>query len=218
LEEAPAASLDWRTKGVVNPVKSQGQCGSCWAFAAVAVLEGHYALRTNKLEQFSEQQIVSCDHEDDNEGCNGGLIITALQWISRGNYLATEAEYPYTAKDDQCNLDIKGHGGVTAVHLVTPKDITATVAAINKGPVGVLVSAGNKYFRFYQTGVMNAVECGGDLDHAITIVGYGTEDSEDYYIVRNSWGSGWGEEGYIRLGRVEGEGICRVQMTPSWVE
>lgn len=97
-----ADSIDWRTSGKVNPVKNQGQCGSCWTFATAAVLESHAAIQFGTLYSFAEQEIVDCDHEDDNEGCNGGLAKTALKWAIN-NQITTEDNYPYKAVDQICN-------------------------------------------------------------------------------------------------------------------
>jgi C1A family cysteine protease len=163
--------------------------------------------------------IVDCDHDDGNEGCNGGLAYTALQWIQRGHKLESRSDYVYTAQDGVCQEDkYEGLVGVAQVNLVTPRNLSQTLAAVANGPVGISVAAGNDYFRYYQSGVLTNPACGTALDHAIAIVGYGTDASlgVDYWIVRNSWGAGWGEEGYIRLGRVEGDGVCGCQIRPVW--
>lgn len=211
-------SLDWRAQGAVNPVRNQGQCGSCWTFAAVAVLEGHHAIEHGELLQLSEQQIVDCDHDNGVDGCRGGLAALALQWVQEGHPLATRDSYPYVAADGTCNQAAQGVAGVSSVTNVTKFSLSQTLEAAKLGPVGISVAAGNDIFRFYKSGVLNNAKCAEyGLDHAIAIVGFGTDpEGGDYWIVRNSWGTSWGEEGYIRLGRVEGAGICGCQTRPVW--
>ena len=233
LEESPdVPNIDWRNKGALNPVKNQGQCGSCWAFSATAVMESHHFINTGKLLSLSEQQVVDCGNTcpDDKKtglGCSGGDETCALEWLKVGQ--ALESEYPYVGKDAQCD---KGKFGPKSpvrtqkVVRVTPNHAPQLQAALARGPTTVAVWVDTS-FSLYKSGVFNSASCAkaGDehtppVNHAIAAVGYGTESTaagiQHYWIVRNSWGAGWGEQGYIRMEVTPGAGICNVQTQPSW--
>merc|ERR1712014_542902 len=157
-----AASVDWRTKGAVTPVKNQGQCGSCWAFSTVGGLEGAWEIGTGTLTSMSEQQLVDCSKA--NLGCNGGSMESGFQF-EEGVNVATESSYPYTARDGSC----KSSGYSTAI----PRG-----GVTGYKSVGVITSG-----------------CGTQLDHGVTAVGY----TSDYFIVKNSWGASWGNNGYVYI-------------------
>ena len=197
-----AGSVDWRTKGAVNKVQNQGSCGSCWAFSAVAGFEGAYFLKTGKLLKFSEQQLVDCSKAQGNQGCNGGLMDQAFEYL-KTNAFCTEADYPYTAKDGTCKdtsscavADAK----VASYTDVAAKNGDALRAALNQQPVSVAIQANRLVFQLYKKGVLDSRRCGTRLDHGVTAVGYGTDSKKgDYWIVKNSWGGSWGEQGYVRI-------------------
>jgi len=219
FEGMPTAdSVDWRTQGVVNPVKNQGQCGSCWAFSAVSAIESHHAISTGNLVSLSEQQVVDCDTTC--YGCNGGLQSYAFKYAESHN-IALESAYTYTAADGTCrDSSVDGQVGVTTYHSVLRWNSHSLLAAIEQGPVSVTVDAEQDGFMYYTGGVVDSSTCSGtSLDHAITAVGYGTENGQQYYIVRNSWGTSWGEEGYIRIATSTlGAGVCGIQQTSVWPE
>lgn len=207
------ASIDWREKGAVNPVKDQGQCGSCWAFSTTGALEGRDAIATGTLKSFSEQQLVDCDRKE-NAGCNGGDMGLAMDYASQ-NPLELESEYGYKAVDGTCKYDkSKGESKNSGHKDVTPASKDQLKAAVAQGPVSVAIEADTLVFQFYQGGILNNSGCGTNLDHGVLAVGYGTENGQDYFIVKNSWGASWGEKGYIRIAAVDGNGICGIQMAP----
>jgi C1A family cysteine protease len=196
---APKA-VDWRKAGAVNAPKNQGQCGSCWAFSTAAALEGAHFVKSKKLVSLSEQQLVDCSK--DNNGCNGGSMDLAFEY-SKTSPLQTEAGYPYTGVDGTCNYQkVNGIVRATGFSDVAPNDNKQLKAAVAKTPVSIAIEADQTSFQGYQGGVLNSKSCGTQLDHGVIIVGYGTEGTQDYWIVRNSWGAGWGESGYIRIADV----------------
>jgi len=204
-------SIDWRRKGVVTYIKDQGQCGSCWAFSATGVLEGLYAIKTGKLLEFSEQQIVSCDSAD--QGCNGGWPYLALEYAAKSG-IDQESNYPYKAVDAKCKFNAWSAIKVnTGYQFVTPNSTEALKAAIAQQPVSVAIEADQDIFQLYNSGVIGS-GCGANLDHAVLAVGY----DKGFFIVKNSWGPSWGEQGYVFLSddarMNNGQGACGILGQP----
>jgi len=210
------SSVNWVEAGKVNAVKDQGQCGSCWSFSTTASMESAHAIKTGELLSLSEQELVDCSWPQGNMGCNGG-------WYYYGwNYLEShvselEASYPYTAKDGRCHYDESagsvetlGSGDDQGDYVSVTGSPDAIREALVQQPCSVAIQADQRVFQTYSSGVLTSTSCGTDIDHAVTAVGYGTENGSDYVLVRNSWGSSWGESGYIKIGLVDGAGICGV--------
>jgi len=210
------AEIDWRSKGVVSPVKNQGGCGSCWAFSTVEVLESAVAIATGKLLELSPQQVVSCAPNPQSCGGTGGCS-GSTQWLGF-NYteggITTEADYPYTAQTGTCEKKGKPVAVNKGYVRLPQNNYTALMNAVaTVGPISISLDAS---WRSYESGVYTGT-CGTTIDHAVVLVGYGTIAPNDYYLVRNSWGKGWGDEGYIKLVRHSDDDTahCGVDTDPS---
>jgi C1A family cysteine protease len=219
-----ADSINWIDLGGVSPVKDQGQCGSCWSFSTTGSMEGAYYVKTGELYRFSEQQLVDCDNLKNNgrdHGCNGGLMDNAFSWISKNGGICTEEAYPYvsgitqTGGACQKTCSVVAKSGVVNFVDVAPSSDSAMMEALLQQPVSVAIEADQREFQLYKSGVFTG-ECGTNLDHGVLVVGYST----DYYIVKNSWGTTWGDKGYIYLGKGSqynnGDGQCGLLLQASY--
>jgi hypothetical protein len=195
------AEVDWRKEGTVTAVKNQGACGSCWAFGAIAPLEHIYKQQGLPLENLSEQHLVECSWNEGNNGCKGGWFDWAWEYnMQKG--VAKDKDYPYTATDYSSCKAAMSMGRTTrpSGYVLLENSSKALLTALNTIPVAVAVGV-NDVFRNYQSGIMTPEDgcLSWMVNHAVTAVGYGTEGSEQYYITKNSWGSGWGENGYMKV-------------------
>ncbi|KAJ6416696.1 hypothetical protein OIU84_002546 [Salix udensis] len=166
---AVPSSMDWRKKGAVTPIKNQGQCGCCWAFSAVAAMEGITQLSTGNLISLSEQELVDCDTGGEDQGCNGGLMDDAFKFIIQNKGLTTEASYPYQGAGGTCNSG-KAAAKITGYEDVPANSEAALLKAAANQPVSVAIDAGGSAFQFYSSGVFTG-DCGTQLDHGVTAVG-----------------------------------------------
>jgi len=207
--------VDWRQSSCLSPVQDQGQCGSCWAFSSVASMENKYCAQNGTLYKLSEQQLVDCVNLC--FGCNGGNAALAFRYWESHNAMS-ESSYPYTAKDGTCAYSSSSATPVKAVSYtgVTADSPDSMKAALVNNIMSVAIQANQLSFQLYSSGVFTNTNCGTQLDHATNVVGWGTEGSMDYWIMRNSWGSSWGESGYMRLEIVAGVGLCGIQMQPNF--
>eukprot|EP00040_Diaphanoeca_grandis_P013980 m.70690 g.70690 ORF g.70690 m.70690 type:complete len:438 (-) comp24260_c0_seq4:207-1520(-) len=218
LVETNVTAIDWRTKGAVTGVKAQGTCGACWAFATTGAVEGAYKIATGTLRSVSEQQILDCNRNSVDKGCDGGTMVEAYTYIKNNKGIDSESDYKYTGdaaepcsatKQKRAVAQISGFANVVA------DNEQQLAAAVALQPVSVAIEADQATFQHYRSGVISD-NCGTQLNHAVLVVGF----TPDYWILKNSWGTDWGEQGYFRIARdspVNGnKGVCGIAMTPSY--
>ncbi|KAJ7967272.1 Cysteine proteinase [Quillaja saponaria] len=223
------ADFDWRDRGAVTPPKNQGSCGSCWSFSTTGALEGAHFLATGELISLSEQQLVDCDHECDpdepgscDSGCNGGLMNSAFEYTLKAGGLMTEKDYPYTGTDrGTCKFDkTKIAASVANFSVISLNEDQIAANLVNNGPLAVAINA--VYMQTYVSGVSCPYICSKRLDHGVLLVGYGSAGyapvrmkEKPYWIIKNSWGENWGENGFYKICR--GRNICGVDSMVSTV-
>jgi len=225
----PKESVDWRTEGIVGPIKNQhvngSKCGCCWSFATVGVVESINALATGHLDVLSEQQLIACDKKAPyfDLGCLGGDFEGGMQYIIDHGGITLEEDYPYLAEDSKCNHKKAHHRVVTidAVEDVPGGNETALMQAVSMHPVGIGLCVGPwiKEWRAYTGGILKVPEnCEDPQDHAMPVVGYGTDDAgEQFWLLKNSWGATWGEEGFLKLPRgMPGNGSLGLAANPGF--
>ncbi|KAJ9674834.1 hypothetical protein PVL29_024016 [Vitis rotundifolia] len=221
--------FDWRENGAVTPVKNQGNCGSCWSFSTIGALEGAHFLATGNLESLSEQQLVDCDRECDPEeydacddGCNGGLMNNAFEYILKTGGVEREKDYPYTGRDrSPCKFnESKIVASVSNFSIVSIDEDQIAANLVKNGPLAVGINA--VFMQTYTAGVSCPYLCSGELDHGVLLVGYGSAGyspirfkEKPYWILKNSWSKYWGEHGYYRICR--GQNMCGVDSMVSTV-
>jgi KDEL-tailed cysteine endopeptidase len=217
IPDTDKSSVDWRNEYKVSSVKNQGHCGGCWAFSAVGAVESAWAIKHNALYNLSEQELIDCS--TDNHGCEGGAMDLAFKFIM-DNGICSNLSYPYVASDNPCLID----QCEPIVHIKNYTDVYPNETELMKAsalkPVSVAIQANKRSFQLYKSGIYNDLDCGTELDHGVLVVGYGYDPQYDmkYWIVKNSWSSQWGENGYIRIQKDidDKRGLCGIAMQPSY--
>jgi len=216
------ASVDWRNSGCLTPVLDQGHCGGCWSFSATSAISAAWQLATGTLLELSEQQMMDCSSDYGNKGCEGGNMALAFLY-AKTVPLCTAASYPYQAgvgacRQDSCAVALPA-GAVMGYRRVQPGDEQALMEAVAQQPVSIGIEAErSQAFQMYKSGVMSGV-CGTKPNHGVLLVGYGKEDGQDYWLVQNSWGPRWGDNGYFKLARGPGStgtGECGILSMPFY--
>jgi len=223
-ESNTASAVDWRNHNAVTPVKNQGQCGSCWSFSATGAMEGDLAVEAGQLISLSEKELMDCSTE--NHNCEGGLMDYAFDWVINNGGIDSEADYPYSPVDGTCNV-IKQRKKVakfTRYQDVAGSNISQMQLAVAKQPIAVAIEADKEVFQLYGGGVLDNVQCGYGLDHGVLVVGMTEVNDGSFpnaFIVKNSWGSGWGLSGYIYISMetdtAGSRGICGILEEPSYI-
>ncbi|CAH6795858.1 Cts7 [Phodopus roborovskii] len=215
-------ALDWRTEGYVTPVRRQQGCGACWAFAVAGAIEGQLFKKTGKLIPLSVQNLVDCSRSFGTNGCNGGRIYNAFQYVKNNGGLEAEATYPYEAKEGRCRYRPERSVVKVIRFLVVPRNEEALMnALVTHGPIAVGIDAAHESFRRYKGGIYHEPNCKRDSsNHSVLLVGYGYEGKESegrkYWLIKNSHGDNWGENGYMKIPRDQNNycGIASYAMYP----
>lgn len=206
---------------IVSPVKNQMRCGSCWAFSSTGAIESNMRLNNYSVERLSEQELVDCSLE--NHGCNGGLMHLAFDYCIENDGLTSNEDYNYTAKTSICRVgcnstDIdkpkKMEGSnIQDYKFMIPRSVIDIKASLKQGPISIALDASRFEFRFYSEGVIDIQPTNTSrLNHAVLLTGYENYENGSYWIIQNSWGKSWGDDGYAKIKIQNGDGILLCQL------
>jgi len=211
-----ASALDWRDSGVITPVINQGSCGSCWTWSVGGAVEAAWAIQYGDLKRVSAQQLLDCAGSYGNHGCAGGFMDWTFKYLVNSDGICTDSDYPYEGRQGRCRKsNCKPFARIASYGVVQPKNEKQLLKAVNQVPVSVAVMASTRGFQFYKSGVINKNCSRGSLNHAVLLVGYGEDNGMPYWQVKNSWGTNWGEKGYVRIARDAGN-MCGIASTASF--
>ena len=199
LKSSLPSVVDWKAIGKVTNIKNQGRCGSCWSFSATGAIESAYAIKTGELINFSEQQLVDCSTQ--NNGCDGGLPAVAFQYVIE-NGIMRWRDYPYTGQQGTCQYSSKDVVKISSYQYVAPNETSLMEAVATIGPISIAINASSRSFQFYGGGIYyDPLVPSYPLDHAVLLAGYGYQNNDNFWYVKNSWGTWWGEQGYVYIKR-----------------
>jgi C1A family cysteine protease len=211
--------IDWVKRGAVSSVKNQMNCGGCWSFSAAEAIEGEYYIKHKNLYNLSEQELIDCSGYLGNNGCDGGSMVSAFKYVI-SNGLCLDTNYSYTAQQGMCQNTTCGKKIHINTYYNVPQSEDQLKKALMRQPISVAIQANKRSFQLYKSGVYDDPDCGDQLDHGVLLVGYGydVDSGLDYWKIKNSWSSEWGEDGYMRLlkGSVSSEGQCGIAMDASY--
>ncbi len=207
-------NFNWVDKNKITNVKNQLECGSCWAFSTIGAYENWYAINNNELVDFSEQELVDCDKNDNS--CNGGLMINGFNYIKK-NGICKYNDYPYNAKKNwSCNNKCNKYPKINGCYNVPSNNTKLLKNALLKNAISIAIEADNYYFQQYKSGIINdKLKCGDNIDHGVLLVGYGNENGQNYWLVKNSWGVDWGDNGYVKIS-MDDNNVCGILNMPSY--
>lgn len=217
-EDNLPTDVDWWAAGYTTPVKNQGMCGSCWAFSGTGGMEGAYYKAHGQLVSFSEQQHVDCDHLEGSQGCNGGWMYAVFEYGMQHD-LDTEDQYAYTGQDGTCHEVASGIRVNDWFNVPVNRTKQLLAALASAGPVSVGIEADGLVFQLYIGGTVIETACGTNVDHGVLVTGYKVGTLSNYWVVKNSWGSMWGAEGYVYIRAVDSDndaGVCGINQTASY--
>lgn len=207
-------TYSWNNTDLLSEVKNQQRCGSCWAFSTTNALETFMRINNFNISRLSEQELVDCSNE--NNGCDGGLMHLAFDYIKRKGGLSLDEKYPYVAKNQNCSSKglPKAHGShLSEYHFTIPKSLTDMKLNVVRTPISIALDANNIFFRFYREGVIDINQNrNGTLNHAVLLVGFDYDEKGMYWVIQNSWGKDWGDNGFCKIRAIPGEGILLCQL------
>ena len=215
-------------ENILSEVKNQGQCGSCWAFSTTSSIESLMRINNYTVDRLSEQQLVDCSKE--NYGCGGGLMHLALDYVIENKGLISNNEYKYVAQEQSCGIDcfeegclVSNHSfigknnvigsNITGYEYIIPKSKMDIMASLQNGPITIALDANSFIFRFYKSGVIDIPSnMSEEINHAVLLTGYDQDENGTYWIIQNSWGKDWGDNGFVKIRARNGDGVLLSQL------